>query len=139
MNVAGGRGTYGRNPISREDTGMSIHTINPATGQTRETDASASYVRFDPRGPVLAIMPWNFPFWQVFRFAAPALMAGNTAILKHASNVPRCALSIEAVFRDAGVPRGVFATVLIGSAAGGGVIADPRVVGRTLTGRRHTG
>jgi len=107
--------------------------------QPRETDASASYVRFDPLGPVLAIMPWNFPFWQVFRFAAPALMAGNTAVLKHASNVPRCALSIEAVFRDAGVPRGVFATVLVGSAAVGGLIADPRIVAVTLTGSEHAG
>src|SRR5438094_1908230 len=107
--------------------------------QPRETDASASYVRFHPLGPVLAIMPWNFPFWQVFRFAAPALMAGNTAVLKHASNVPRCALSIEAVFRDAGVPRGVFATVLVGSAAVGGLIADPRIVAVTLTGSEHAG
>ena len=107
--------------------------------QPRETDASASYVRFDPLGPVLAVMPWNFPFWQVFRFAAPALMAGNTAVLKHASNVPRCALSIEEVFRDAGVPRGGFATVLVGSSAVAGLIADPRIVAVTLTGSEHAG
>jgi len=107
--------------------------------QPRETDGSASYVRFDPLGPVLAVMPWNFPFWQVFRFAAPALMAGNTAVLKHASNVPRCALSIEEVFRDAGVPRGGFATVLVGSSAVAGLIADPRIAAVTLTGSEHAG
>src|SRR5207249_5529557 len=91
--------------------------------QPRETDASRSYVRFDPLGPVLAVMPWNFPFWQVFRFAAPALMAGNAAVLKHASNVPGCALAIESVFRDAGFPRGLFGTVLVGSSAVAGLIA----------------
>jgi succinate-semialdehyde dehydrogenase / glutarate-semialdehyde dehydrogenase len=109
------------------------------TRTPRETDASTSYIRFDPLGPVLAVMPWNFPFWQVFRFAAPALMAGNTAILKHASNVPRCALSIEQLFRDAGVPQGVFASVLVGSAAVAGLIADPRIVAATLTGSDRAG
>ena len=109
------------------------------TPQPRATDASTSYVRFDPLGPVLAVMPWNFPFWQVFRFAAPALMAGNTAVLKHASNVPRCAVSIDEVLRDAGVPRGVFATVLVGSAAVAGLIADPRIVAVTLTGSDRAG
>ena len=107
--------------------------------QPRQTDAAKSYVRFDPLGPVLAVMPWNFPFWQVFRFAAPALMAGNAAVLKHASNVPRCALHIEGVFRDAGFPPGLFATVLVGSAAVGGLIADPRIVAVTLTGSEHAG
>ena len=102
--------------------------------QPRQTDASRSYVRFDPLGPVLAVMPWNFPFWQVFRFAAPALMAGNAAVLKHASNVPRCALAIEEVFTAAGFPRGLFATVLVGSSAVAALIADPRVVAVTLTG-----
>src|SRR5207245_495952 len=101
--------------------------------QPRETDASKSYVRFDPLGVVLAVMPWNFPFWQVFRFAAPALMAGNAGILKHASNVPRCALAIEEVFRRAGFPEGLFRTVLADSATVKGLIADPRIVAVTLT------
>ena len=102
--------------------------------QPRETDAARSYVRFDPLGPVLAVMPWNFPFWQVFRFAAPALMAGNAGILKHASNVPRTALAIQEVFREAGFPRGLFSTVLISSTAVARLIADPRIVAATLTG-----
>jgi succinate-semialdehyde dehydrogenase/glutarate-semialdehyde dehydrogenase len=102
--------------------------------QPRQTDAARSYVRFDPLGPVLAIMPWNFPFWQVFRFAAPALMAGNAGILKHASNVPRTALAIQDIFREAGFPRGLFSTVLVGSAAVPRLIADPRIVAVTLTG-----
>jgi len=107
--------------------------------QTRETDAGKSFVRFDPLGLVLAVMPWNFPFWQVFRFAAPALMAGNAGILKHASNVPRCALQIEEVFREAGFPPGLFATVLIGSAGVGPLIANPLVAAVTLTGSEHAG
>jgi succinate-semialdehyde dehydrogenase/glutarate-semialdehyde dehydrogenase len=107
--------------------------------QPRETDASRSYVRFDPLGPVLAVMPWNFPFWQVFRFAAPALMAGNAGILKHASNVSRCALAIEAIFRDAGFPQGLFSAVLLESAAVAPLIADPRVVAVTLTGSDRAG
>src|SRR5947209_3741228 len=107
--------------------------------QPRETDAKKSYVRFDPLGVVLAVMPWNFPFWQVFRFAAPALMAGNTAVLKHASNVPQCALAIEEVFRDAGFPGGAFRTLLIPGSAVEAVIADPRVRAVTLTGSDLTG
>src|SRR5919204_2685171 len=107
--------------------------------QPRETDASRSYVRFDPVGPVLAVMPWNFPFWQVFRFAAPALMAGNVGVLKHASNVPRCALAIEEVFGEAGFPRGVFTTVLVGSSAVSRLVADPRIVAATLTGSDRAG
>lgn len=107
--------------------------------QPRATDASKSYVRFDPLGVVLAIMPWNFPFWQVFRFAAPSLMAGNATILKHASNVPRCALQIEEVFRAAGFPRGLFATVLVGSDAVAALVADPRIAAVTLTGSERAG
>src|SRR5213594_30520 len=107
--------------------------------QPRETDASRSYVRFDPLGPVLAVMPWNFPFWQVFRFAAPALMAGNAGVLKHASNVPRCALQIEEVFREAGFPRRLFSTALIESSAVAGLIDDPRIAAVTLTGSELAG
>jgi succinate-semialdehyde dehydrogenase/glutarate-semialdehyde dehydrogenase len=107
--------------------------------QVRETDAVRSYVRFDPLGPVLAVMPWNFPFWQVFRAAAPALMAGNTVVLKHASNVPRCALQIEEVWRAAGLPEHVFQTALVGAATVAGMIADPRVCAVTLTGSDHAG
>ena len=107
--------------------------------QTRETDASRSYVRFDPVGVVLAVMPWNFPFWQVFRFAAPALMAGDAGVLKHASNVPRCALAIEEVFRRAGFPSGLFRTVLADAQVVKGLIADPRIVAATLTGSERAG
>src|SRR3989442_4615810 len=105
----------------------------------RPTDARTSYVRFDALGPVLAIMPWNFPFWQVFRFAAPALVAGNAGILKHAPNVPRCALEIETVFQDAGFPGGLFRAVFLSNEAAGGVIADQRVRAVTLTGSDRAG
>ena len=104
-----------------------------------QTNARLSYVAFEPLGVVLAVMPWNFPFWQVFRFAAPTLMAGNTAILKHATNVPQCALAIEEVFRDAGFPRGVLRTVLVPGSAVEAMIDDTRVRAVTLTGSNATG
>jgi len=107
--------------------------------QPRQTDATRSYVRFEAIGPVLAIMPWNFPFWQVFRFAAPALAAGNAGILKHAPNVSRCALEIEQAFQDAGLPDGLFRSVFLSNEAAAGVIADPRVRAVTLTGSDRAG
>ena len=107
--------------------------------QIVETNAKASYVKFQPLGPVLAVMPWNFPFWQVFRFAAPALMAGNVGLLKHASNVPQCALAIEEIFRRAGFPEGAFQTLLIGSDQVESILKDRRVVAATLTGSEPAG
>lgn len=104
-----------------------------------QSDARTSYVAYRPLGVVLAVMPWNFPFWQVFRFAAPALMAGNGAVLKHASNVPGCALAIEAVLRDAGVPEHLFQTLLIGSADVAHVLDQRAVVAATLTGSTAAG
>src|SRR5216117_1407661 len=107
--------------------------------EPRETDASKAFIRFDPIGPVLAIMPWNFPFWQVFRFAAPALMAGNAGLLKHAPNVTRCALEIEAIFREAGFPEGLFRSLILSDEALAQVMADPRVRAVTLTGSDRAG
>ncbi len=104
-----------------------------------ETNAKKSFVRFEPLGPVLAVMPWNFPFWQVFRFAAPALMAGNVGLLKHASNVPQCALAIEDIFRRAGFPEGAFQTLLVGSDVVPRILEDRRVVAATLTGSEPAG
>jgi succinate-semialdehyde dehydrogenase / glutarate-semialdehyde dehydrogenase len=104
-----------------------------------ETNATLSYIRYQPIGPVLAVMPWNFPFWQVFRFAAPALMAGNVGLLKHSSNVPQCALAIEDIFRRAGFPEGAFQTLLIGSDKVQRVLDDARVMAATLTGSEPAG
>jgi succinate-semialdehyde dehydrogenase/glutarate-semialdehyde dehydrogenase len=115
------------------------HAQAQLSDQSVESDASRSLVCFAPMGPVLAVMPWNFPFWQVFRFAAPALMAGNVGLLKHASNVPQCALEIESLWRDAGAPAGVFQTLMIRAAQVGEVIADRRVRAVTLTGSEPAG
>jgi succinate-semialdehyde dehydrogenase/glutarate-semialdehyde dehydrogenase len=115
------------------------HTELMLEPESVETDASSSHITFQPIGPVLAIMPWNFPFWQVFRFAAPALMAGNVGLLKHASNVPGCALAIEEIFRDAGYPDGCMDTLLIGVDRVEKVIADERVAAVTLTGSEAAG
>ena len=104
-----------------------------------QSDASQSYVAYQPLGTILAVMPWNFPFWQVFRFAAPALMAGNVGLLKHASNVPQCALAIESIISQAGFPPGAFQTLLIGASQVKSIIEDDRVKAATLTGSEPAG
>jgi succinate-semialdehyde dehydrogenase / glutarate-semialdehyde dehydrogenase len=104
-----------------------------------DTGTQKSFIRYRPIGPILAVMPWNFPFWQVIRFAAPALMAGNVGLLKHASNVPQCALAIEEIFLEAGFPAGAFQTLLIGSQQVDAILNDARVVAATLTGSEQAG
>lgn len=116
------------------DHGAEFLADVPAT-----TDASRSFVRYQPLGIILAVMPWNFPFWQVFRFAAPALMAGNVGLLKHASNVPQCALAIEEIFQKAGLPTGAFQTLLIGASRIADLVADDRIKAATLTGSEPAG
>ena len=115
------------------------HAAAYLAAREEKTDGAKSYVRFDPLGVVLAVMPWNFPFWQVFRFIAPNLMAGNGGVLKHASNVPQCALAIESVMRDAGFPKDLFRSLLMGSKDVAAVIADPRIAAVTLTGSEAAG
>ncbi|MEU9127971.1 NADP-dependent succinic semialdehyde dehydrogenase [Kitasatospora sp. NPDC048540] len=112
---------------------------HPAQADVADSGASSVYVRYRPLGVVLAVMPWNFPLWQVVRFAAPALMAGNVGLLKHASNVPRTALFLEELFARAGFPAGCFQTLLIESGAVEGVVRDPRVAAVTLTGSEGAG
>src|SRR5437867_7396485 len=104
-----------------------------------ETTAKRSYIRYQPLGVVLAVMPWNFPFWQVFRFIAPGLMAGNVGLLKHASNVPQCALKVEDILLRAGFPQGAFQTLLITAQQVDAVLNDPRVAAATLTGSEGAG
>ncbi len=107
--------------------------------ESRPSSGKECYLQFVPLGTILAVMPWNFPFWQVFRFATPTLLAGNTAILKHARNVPQCALAIEEILRESGFPSHVFKTLLISSSAVEGVIKDPRIAALTLTGSDRAG
>lgn len=112
---------------------------HPAAADVEDSGAVRAYVRYRPLGPVLAVMPWNFPLWQVVRFAAPALMAGNTGLLKHASNVPQTALYLGDLFHRAGFPAGCFQTLLVGSKAVEGILRDPRVAAATLTGSEPAG
>ncbi len=115
------------------------HAAKFIADEVIETSASKSFIRYQPLGIVLAVMPWNFPFWQVFRFIAPGLMAGNVGLLKHASNVPQCALKIEDILLRAGFPDGVFQTLLIGAPQVDRILNDPRVAAATLTGSEQAG
>jgi len=116
-----------------------LHAEEFLSADIIDSDAGKSYVAYYPLGVVLAVMPWNFPFWQVFRAAAPALMAGNALVLKHASNVPQCALAIEAVFRDGGLPEGLFSTLMIEAGQVADAVASPHVHAVTLTGSEAAG
>jgi succinate-semialdehyde dehydrogenase/glutarate-semialdehyde dehydrogenase len=116
-----------------------LHAERLLAPEDAPTDASRSYVAFEPLGPVLAVMPWNFPLWQVFRFAAPALMAGNVGLLKHASNVSGCALAIEGILHEAGLPRDAFRALLVGSSRVATLVEDPAVAAVTLTGSTPAG
>ena len=132
----------GRDEILKSARGCRFYADHAAqflADEHVQTEARRSYVKYEPVGTVFAIMPWNFPFWQVFRFAAPALMAGNVALLKHAPNVPQCALSIEALFREAGFPDGVFQALLIEVAQVPAILEDRRVSAVTLTGSDRAG
>ncbi len=134
--------TSGRGEIEKCAWVCDYYADNAATMLTEEpaqSDGRRSYVAFRPLGTILAVMPWNFPFWQVFRFAAPTLMAGNTGVLKHASNVPRCALAIEDIFRQAGFPENVFRTLMIGSEQVEAVIENELIKALTLTGSDAAG
>jgi succinate-semialdehyde dehydrogenase / glutarate-semialdehyde dehydrogenase len=115
------------------------HAPRMLADEPAKSTATESFVRYQPLGPILAVMPWNFPFWQVFRLAAPALMAGNVVLLKHASNVPQCALAIEDIFRRAGFPDGAFQTLLIPPGQVQRILDDPRVAGASLTGSEQAG
>jgi succinate-semialdehyde dehydrogenase/glutarate-semialdehyde dehydrogenase len=115
------------------------HAAEFLKSEVIETDASRSEVRYQPLGTILAVMPWNFPFWQVLRFASGSLAAGNVVVLKHASNVPQCALALERVFVEAGFPEGCFQTLLVRAGSIEQILRDPRVKGVTLTGSEPAG
>ncbi len=131
-----------RQEVLKCATGCRYYADNAArilAPESIPTEGSDSYVRWDPLGVVLAVMPWNFPFWQVFRFLAPALMAGNVGLLKHASNVPQCAIAIESLVRRAGFPRGTFQSLLIDSRQVESVLGDERIAAVTVTGSEPAG